>query len=88
MKYLIVAALFGTAFAALAASPGDDDADRAWGKFAWENGDFSHANTLLTRYRTKAGVKQDAEADYMIATSWCRLPGLREKGSALLLWLT
>lgn len=88
MKSLIVAAVLVVFGAPAPAQAADDDSDLEWGRFAWTNGDFVQANTLLSRHRTKSGTRQDAEVDYMIATSWCRLPGMRDKGSALLDWLT
>lgn len=88
MKCLIVATVLVLVGAPSPAQAADDDSDLEWGKFAWTNGDFVQANTLLSRHRTKSGTGQDAELDYMIATSWCRLPGMRDKGSALLNWLT
>lgn len=88
MKCLIVAAVLSLFGAPAPAQAADDDSDLEWGKFAWTNGDFVQANTLLARHRTKSGTRQDAEVDYMIATSWCRLPGMRDKGGALLDWLT
>ena len=88
MKPLIVAAVLALLGVPPPAQAADDDSDLEWGKFAWTNGDFVQANTLLSQHRTQSGTQQDAEVDYMIATSWCRLPGMRDKGSALLNWLT
>ena len=84
-KTALLVAVAATCFSQSTAAASDDDYE--WGKFAWENGDFVQANVLLSRYRTRTDAARASEVDYMIGTSWCRLPGMREKGNTLLSWL-
>jgi hypothetical protein len=61
--------------------------DLVWGRFAWESKDYAEASARLSAFKAKAGKQPNYPVDYMIATAWCRLPGLEEKGLALLTWL-
>ena len=83
----LIAAFVSLSLGAVAAQAAEDE-DLAWGRFAWQNHDFREASTRLSAYKTKMGTRANHDVDYMLATSWCRIPEMQEKGVALLTWLS
>lgn len=68
------------------ARPGDDP-DLAAGRVAWKAQQYARASVSLSRYRVSHAGTPNHDADYMLGTSWCRLPSHMHEGAKLLEWL-
>ncbi len=82
----LLAALLGGTLLALASSPPVRADDYADGVRFWHSHDYRSAYDALSRFR-ETPYGRNAQVDYMLGTSGCRLEDLHDWGQAYLAWM-
>lgn len=64
-----------------------DHPDFVAGVEAWRGEQYDVASQRLSSYRLNVAFSKTFDVDYMLGTSWCRLPGKEAVGHSLLDWV-